>query len=401
MKDRLSPRGFATLTLFLTATLLVPSMLTWAVKSGAAKPGVSPSGDIEKKDIDPLALSYFQRLAAPDRPRPLGLSLFQDFSPSNPPLHKRKGLVMTQAGFFNPKDVKAFDGLPADLRGVVAHAAPQGKGMGLGSGTGIIQVSEASMKTPGYNAVEARIRELGVALIETRQDRALVVRGDAKAMAALLKEPFVEAAMPYAPAFKLDPVAGKQMLLDKVRASKMELDVHVRTWNKKDVDGLLKDLKAVHSDTVSLLDDGWTIRATLDKNELKRVLKMDEVSEVREVPEYQLSANFVLLQDPPVVQVGESEHTFAATPYWDAGVDGGGCGYCSNALATSSVSSKVLTGPSAVRSCTSQSPSGPRLIWSQSRWSLPARSAPRATPTLPRPVRKVGTRSTCPPARCA
>src|SRR6185436_19799076 len=73
------------------------------------------------------------------------------------------------------------------------------------------------------------------------------------------------------------------------------------------------------------LDDGKTIRATLDQNELKRVLKRDAVSEVREIPEYQLSANFVLLQDPPVVQVGESEHTFAATPYWDAGVDGGGC----------------------------------------------------------------------------
>jgi hypothetical protein len=221
--------------------------------------------------------------------------------------------------------------------------------MGLGSGTGIIQVTEASMKTPGYNAVEARIRELGVAVIETRQDRALVVHGDAKGLAALLKEPFVEAAMPYAPAFKLDPVAGKQMLLDKVRASKMELDVHIRTWKDQDVDALLKDLKSIHSDTVSLLDDGKTIRATLDKNELKRVLKMDQVSEVREIPEYQLSANFVLLQDPPVVQVGESEHTFAATPYWDAGVDGGGCGYCSNAFATACTSD--MRGPRDLRAC--------------------------------------------------
>ena len=153
-----SGKGAILVALALVATLLVPSMVTWAVKSGAAKPGVSPSGDTSKKYIDTAALSYFQRMAAPDQPRPLGLSLFDNFKPNVPSVNQRNGLVLTQAGFFNPKDVKAFDALPADLRGVVAHAAPQGKGMGLGSGTGIIQITEASLKTPGYNAVEARIR---------------------------------------------------------------------------------------------------------------------------------------------------------------------------------------------------------------------------------------------------
>src|SRR5262245_42269543 len=125
----------------------------------------------------------------------------------------------------------------------------------------------------------------------------------------------------------------------------MDLDVQIRLFDDRNVDAVLKDLKALHSDTVSLLDDGKTIRATLDKNELKRVLKMDEVAEVHEVPEYQLSAAFVLVQDPPVVQVGEAEHTFAATPYWDAGVDGGGCGYCSNAFGTACTSNAGCAAP--------------------------------------------------------
>ncbi|MCI0658890.1 MAG: hypothetical protein L0170_17705, partial [Acidobacteria bacterium] len=198
--------GNGYLFLALVLTLLVPSMVTWAVKSGA-KPGLSPSGELDAKDIDKAALSYFQRMAAPNRERPLGLSLFENFNPDIPPLHKRKGLVHTQAGFFNPKDTKSFDALPSDLRGVVAHAAPAGKGMGLGSGAGIIQISEESVKNPGYDKIEARIKELGAVLMETRQDRALVVRGDAKAMAALVREHFVEAAIPYAPAFKLDPYA--------------------------------------------------------------------------------------------------------------------------------------------------------------------------------------------------
>jgi hypothetical protein len=335
----------ACLFLVSALALLVPTMVTWAVKSGATRPGLSPSGDLDAKDIDQAALSYFQRMAAPKRERPLGLSLFENFNPNIPPLPKRKGLVYTQAGFFNPKDLKSFEALPADLRGVVAHPAPQGRGLGLGSGTGIIQISEESLKNPGYDKIGARIQELGATLLETRQDRALVVRGDAKAMAALVRESFVDAAIPYAPAFKLDPMAGRQMLLDKVRASKMELDVQIRTWNAKGVDAVLKDLKSVHSDTVSLLDDGRTIRATLDKSELKRVLKMDDVSDVHEIPEYQLSAAFVLVQDPPVVQVGEAEHTFAATPYWDAGVDGGGCGYCSNAFGTACTSNAGCVAP--------------------------------------------------------
>src|SRR5262245_1717002 len=339
-----SGKGAILVALALVATLLVPSMYTWAVK-GASKPGVDPSGLQEERDIDKAALTYFQRAAAPNRGRPLGLSPLENFIPYEPAVGKRKGWIETQVGFFNPKDAKTFDALPSALRPVPAHPAPTGKGPGVCNSTSIIQISEAAIKEKGFNAIEARIRELGLAVVETHQDRALTVRGNDKAMAAVIGEAFVEASMPYAPAFKLEPATGRQQLLDKVRASKMELDVHIRTWDKAGVDPVLKDLKTNHKDTVDLLEDGLTIRATLDKNELKRVLKMDEVSLVREVPEYQLQANFVLLQDPPVVQVGEAEHTIAATPYWDAGVDGGGCGYCSNAFGTACVSDAGCVAP--------------------------------------------------------
>jgi hypothetical protein len=111
-----SGKGAILVALALVATLLVPSMVTWAVKSGAAKPGLNPSGELDAKDIDKAALSYFQRMAAPDRERPLGLSLFENFTPNIPSVSKRKGLVFTQAGFFNPKDARSFDALPSDLR---------------------------------------------------------------------------------------------------------------------------------------------------------------------------------------------------------------------------------------------------------------------------------------------
>src|SRR5262245_13081418 len=243
-----SGKGAILVALALVATLLVPSMYTWAVK-GASKPGVDPSGLQDERDLDKAALTYFQRAAAPNRGRPLGLSPLENFIPYEPAVGKRKGWIETQVGFFNPKDAKAFDALPSDLRPVAAHPAPQGKGMGLGSTTGIIQISESALKSTGFDKIEARIESLGVKVLDSRQDRAFTVRGNDQAMAALLAEPFLEAAIPYAPAFKLDAMTGKQMLLDKIRANKIELDVHIRLFDDANVGAVLKDLQQGHQDT--------------------------------------------------------------------------------------------------------------------------------------------------------
>src|SRR5678816_1937012 len=93
-----SGKGAILVALALVATLLVPSMYTWAVKG--AKPSLNPSGDADKRDLDKAALSYFQRTAAPNRERPLGLSVLEDFTPNLPPVSKRKGVIYTQVGFF-------------------------------------------------------------------------------------------------------------------------------------------------------------------------------------------------------------------------------------------------------------------------------------------------------------
>src|SRR5215471_13525034 len=97
-----SGKGAILVALALVATLLVPSMVTWAVKSGA-KPTILPTDDSDRKDLDKAALSYFQRMAAPDQDRLLGLSPLDGFTPNIQPVTKRKGLIYTQVGFFNPK----------------------------------------------------------------------------------------------------------------------------------------------------------------------------------------------------------------------------------------------------------------------------------------------------------
>src|SRR5262249_46582690 len=64
--------------------LLIPSMVTWAVKP-QAKPSLDDTGDWGRKDLDKAALSYFQRTAIPDQDRALGLSPLGGFTPYNPP----------------------------------------------------------------------------------------------------------------------------------------------------------------------------------------------------------------------------------------------------------------------------------------------------------------------------
>ena len=320
-----SGKGVLLVALALVATLLVPSVYTWAVKSGQGKPGIDPSGQQDLKDIDPAALKYFQRFAPEDSPRRLDVAPLGNFTPKIPGINHRKGLIATQVGFFNPKNARSFDGLPAELRPVANHPALAGKGLGLGTGVGIIQISEAALKNRGYEAIQADIRALGARILESRPDRALVVKGNDRALSELVKASFVEASLPYAPAFKIEPTLGRQPLLDRVRANRAELDVHISAWDASDVPALVTDLKARHGDTVTLLEDGATIRATVTARDVNSIAKDERVRNISEEPEYQLNA-FVFAEHPPTVQVGENEHTGSATPYWDAGVDGGGCG---------------------------------------------------------------------------
>ena len=113
--------------------LLAPPTLIRGAKADItfSSPGLQP--------WEEEALAYFERMAPDDRERPLDVAPLGNFRPAIPDLAHRKGLIYTQQGFFNPKDPRAFDGLPADLRPVAVHPAPKGKGPGLGAGTGIMK----------------------------------------------------------------------------------------------------------------------------------------------------------------------------------------------------------------------------------------------------------------------
>src|SRR5207247_6320768 len=67
-----------------------------------------------------------------------------------------------------------------------------------------------------------------------------------------------------------------------------------------------------------------TIQATLTLQELKKIARDERVKNIGENLEHMLAS--LVIENPPVVMVGENEHTGYAVPYWDAGGYGGGCG---------------------------------------------------------------------------
>src|SRR5262245_52962974 len=152
----------------LLAFLLTVGSLLFLLPTWALHPGIDPNGLENLKDIDPDALSYFARLAHSDSPRRLDVDPLEGFQPDVPSLDRQKGLIATQQGFFDPKDARSLQRLPADMRPLVAHPAPPGKGLGLGSSIGIIQLSEGAIKSRGFDPIQADIQALGVKILETR-----------------------------------------------------------------------------------------------------------------------------------------------------------------------------------------------------------------------------------------
>src|SRR6266850_881469 len=320
-----SGKGVLLVALALVATLLVPSVYTWAVK-----PQIDPDKGSEKLLDDKATFAYFQRMQPVGHPRPLGIAPVPDALAGKPlpAFTKRDGLLWTGAGYINPKNPNALKDVPEDLRGTVVHKAPVGKGFGLSDGVGIIQISKAALSSRPWDDIEGEIRRLGARILTTIPERGAIVAGDHQAMASLVQASFVEASMPYPEAAKLSADIGRMQLINKARANRSDFDLNVRTWHGFDVGGALADVqKIVGKDRASLDVDGLTIKATASSQEAKRIAKIAAVSNIEEDYEYILNS-FVYVEYPPVIQVGENEHTFSATPYWDAGVDGGGCGHC-------------------------------------------------------------------------
>jgi hypothetical protein len=273
----------------------------------------------DKRDIDPEALNYFKRTQPKLHERSLGLNpMGEGFTPKLPPPNSRKGLIHTSAGFVDLKKANGVDFLPPGFRGR--------KEMRLGKEKDVllIQVAEAALKKDGAEAIEAQLRERGIAVVSSIPERGWVLVGEGEALAAVRQASFVEASIVYPAGFKVDPKMGTTPLLSRLRALSRELDLVAQIWPGFDLEEVARQAGAIlGADLVAVRSPGdSTLRLRSTPNRVSALAEIPGIRSIQEDLEFLLASAEV----HTTAQVGEVEHTGGATPYWDMGVDGGGLG---------------------------------------------------------------------------
>ncbi|HEU4400489.1 MAG TPA: hypothetical protein VFT43_00155, partial [Candidatus Polarisedimenticolia bacterium] len=267
---------------------------------------------------------YFQRTKLPPgHARITGLSPFGDqFKESAPPAD-RSGLVATSLGYLDLRNPHALDRVPAGLLRK-AEIARSGHG-GLGGGTNIVQVSAAAIETRGLAAIEAELRSTG-RVVGILPERAFVVRTHGRAaMERLGALPFVEAAMPFHPAFKIPTNLGRAPMIQAKRAQSRSLDLLVTAWpgaEAEEIAALRRDVEALVGPAAvgDHAGNGTVLRVQADAGRVGAIAALEPVAGLEENPELVLDNSEAV----STIMTGSNEESLGARPYHDLGLDGGG-----------------------------------------------------------------------------
>jgi hypothetical protein len=252
-----------------------------------------------------------------------GLSPFGDTAVGFPGPAEGPGRVATAAGYFDLSRPEQIAALAPGLRLRHEVTLPGGRG-GLVQGLNLVQVRAAAFDRGG----EAGVVDLLTAHGRVRAlvpERAFVVdvlsRGQAEELA---REPFVEAASPYHPGFKIDPTLGRTPFIEAKRAKSPILRLQVLAWQALDAEGRLGLREALgrltSPEAVRIDGDDRLVYVEAPATQVPAIAALAEVEAVAEEPELMLSN----AEAPSVIMVGSVEDTLGARPYQEIGLDGGG-----------------------------------------------------------------------------
>jgi hypothetical protein len=268
--------------------------------------------------------NYWQRVRLPQpQARPAGLSPFGDAfrAPIVPRDHR--GLVATPLGYLDLKNPRLLDGLPPGLLRAATRPLP-GRG-GLAQGANLVQIDAEAVRDRGIEAIERDLRQ-AARVVGTLPERTFLVRAEGRgALDRLAALPFVEAAGPFHPAFKIDAALGRAPLLRAERARSRTLELLVAAW--PGAPG--REIEALRADLAGLLGaeavadyaaDGSVLVVRAPAEKVTAIARLDRAQRVQELPEI-MGYN---AEAPSVIMTGSFEDTLGARPYHDIGLDGGG-----------------------------------------------------------------------------
>ncbi|HZM70317.1 MAG TPA: thrombospondin type 3 repeat-containing protein [Candidatus Cryosericum sp.] len=304
------------LTLF---TIAVLSFLLGIAAWGARQPRSAPDDAIDRAEAQ-----FARGLQGPKGfARPEGRSPHGDVHPVwEIGSAQRRRSVETPLGLIDPGQIDSLKARMPLLQGERGTPLKGGRRGALASGYNAIQISERAVETRGLEAIEREITNLGATIRGRMPERALLVKVPAHQAEALGDADFVEAAMPWGPEFRIDPLLGRTPMLSRARAEGADLRIVVDFFPDADMQAAKASIEKVTGhQPADYTPDGRSLLVDSHYSKIPQVARLGDVLWVYEEPEHVLMDAEI----PTMAMVGNlKENLPFQRPYFDAGVDGGG-----------------------------------------------------------------------------
>jgi hypothetical protein len=211
--------------------------------------------------------------------------------------------------------------LPASLRKDVDLTRA-----GQGEGPHAYFLALLSQDAAGNSRLDSDVRAIGrsVEMVARVPNASALIKASPQDFNALAQSDLFEAIEAYHPGLKIDRVLGRKPFMNKDRASSPIYNLDVILFPGETTAAIAKDVKRLGGTIQHSITEGSLtfVKIDLPNEKVADLAGLSAVARIAEQPEY-VSTNST---GPAQVQTGR--YNGGVTPYFDAGVDGGGSQVC-------------------------------------------------------------------------
>ena len=255
--------------------------------------------------------------------RPDGLSPFGSLKPvwERSEAERSKSLD-TPIGLVDPAGVEDLRRQAPLLAGERGRALGRGRRGEIGAGFNALQITAEAAARSTPDEIEAELRAAGVEIHGRMAERGYLVRLSEAASQRLLDSPLVEAAMPWTPAFRVEPGLGRHPFLQRSRAQSPDLRLVVEFFRGADAAQAKADVERIAGRPAAEYTlDGASFLVEAHHSKVPALARLPWVQWIYEEPEHLLMD----AETPTTAMVGNMKENLPfQRPYFDAGIDGGG-----------------------------------------------------------------------------
>jgi len=227
--------------------------------------------------------------------------------------------------------------LPAQLRQDIDLTRP-----GKGEGPHAHFLALLSPDAEGSSRLDSDVRAIGhsVELVSRVPNASVIIKAKPQDFNALAQSDLFDAIEAYHPGLKIDRVLGRKPFMNKDRASSPIYNLDVILFPGETAAAIAKDVKKLGGTITHSITEGnlTFVKIDLPNDKVADLAAVTAVARISEQPEY-ISTNTT---GPAQVQTGR--YNGGLTPYFDAGVDGGGSQVCISPGPNGALQTAVVAG---------------------------------------------------------